>query len=189
MTKRQAVGGTMSARGGRNARKLGLLKLLTFSRWKQLMTTDRYRWQKVWHLMLKDFPLRHHFDNQRKWANITQFNLNRGGGRRKKEGKKNEKTVLLACWATGDLTVKYNTINTKKDDDNRAKLVHESSPGLDNELVGGNGQNSFFTWMLSSALWVQCIMVVKVSVVMRPPRKCWTLMLRTAIPEKAHTRK
>lgn len=45
-----------------------------------------------------------------------------------------------------------------------------------------------FTWMLSSALWVQCIMVVKVSVVMRPPRKCWTLKLRTAIPERANTR-
>ena len=37
--------------------------------------------------------------------------------------------------------------------------------------------------MLSSALWVQCIIVVKVSVVMSPPRKCWPLMLRMAIPE------
>lgn len=48
---------------------------------------------------------------------------------------------------------------------------------------------AFVTWMLSSALWVQCIIVVKVSVVMRPPRKCWTLMLRIAIPEEAHTHK
>lgn len=46
---------------------------------------------------------------------------------------------------------------------------------------------SICTWMLSSALWVQCIMVVKVSVVMRPPRKCWTLRLRTAIPERENT--
>lgn len=38
--------------------------------------------------------------------------------------------------------------------------------------------------MLSSARCVQCIMVVNVSVVMRPPRKCWTLRLRTAIPER-----
>lgn len=83
------------SKGGRNARKLGLLKLLTFSRWKQLMTTDRYRWQKVRHLMLKDFPHRHHFDNQRKWANITQFNLNRGGGGEKERGWKEWKDCIV----------------------------------------------------------------------------------------------
>lgn len=85
------------SKGARNARKLGLLKLLTFSTWKQLMTTDRYRWQKVWHLMLKDFPLQHHFDNQRKWANITQFNLNRaGGGGGERQRVKTMKR--LYCW-------------------------------------------------------------------------------------------
>lgn len=41
--------------------------------------------------------------------------------------------------------------------------------------------------MPSSALWLQCIMVVNVSVVMRPPRKCCTLKLSTAKPKGANT--
>lgn len=43
------------------------------------------------------------------------------------------------------------------------------------------------TWMLSSARWVQCIMTVKVRVVMRPPRKCCALMLSTDMPAATAT--
>lgn len=101
---------------------------------------------------------------------------------RKEEEKKRE-IVLSVCWTTGDdLARKNETVNTIK------MRNYDITAARVSRIRLSAGMNNYcFTWMLSSALWVQCIMVVKVSVVIRPPRKCWTLMLRTAIPAGPNT--